>query len=631
MSGSTFSGLEIGKRGMSVHQTALGVTGNNISNLNTEGYSRQRVRITQADPLYMPALNRDGAKGMLGQGPEVAEINRVFDVLHENQLLSTNDNLGYWESRDTYIKRLEDIYAEPNEAGSIRVAMDNFWSSWQDLASNPENLSSRTVVAQNGAALAEAINLRFTRLDEQRILANDEIKATVEEINQKATEIASLNASISSAKALGDEPNDLMDKRDLAVAKLSKIVPLTVNHADRDEFQVHVDGRVLVQGDRTTKLIASEDLDNEGNIKVDWATKDLTDDPYIAKTGKLASLIEVRDNDITTEIKKIDSLAVSYADMVNDLHRSGAGLNEETGLDFFVQEPIIENVNGNYDANRDGQDDSSYLFRMTGVNSVKPADSIGLDGTIILSGANGNIEIPYTADDTVEAVISRINYSGAEVSARIDSNGKIALKGTMSQNPDNPDFVIRHVEDTGSFLTGYAGLLNASGADGAYQSNQINATTALRLDQGVNYAISPLRHPSAWLAVNENIKGDLNNIAAAKVNLSGEAAVGDNLLAIGIADLRHEKVMIDRLTSMDDFFADSASIIGSKGMESGNSLSAFTSIQANLQDVKESISGVNINEEFADMIKFQHGFAANAKFISTMDSMLDTIINRLKI
>jgi flagellar hook-associated protein 1 FlgK len=393
---------------------------------------------------------------------------------------------------------------------------------------------------------------------------------------------------------------------------------------------VHVEGRFIVQGSVVQPLRAVANQQNDGLVDVHWESQNLNFDPYTPKTGKLASLIELRDKDVAEEMQKLNALSINFADMVNDLHRSGYGRNGENGNDFFVQLPIIEDIQGNYDLNQDGEADHTMLFRMSGANKVPTDAPVGIEGTLTLSGPEGNIDVPYYAADTVNDIISRINYSGADVSAGIDYQGRLFLKGTMSSNSENMDFVIRHVEDSGQFLVGYSGLLNTAGNEGAYDFATVGAgEAALRMEQGAAYSTAPLRHPAAWLAVNPYITADLNRIAASEAMANGEAAIGDNRIAIAMADLRHEKVMVDRLISMDDFFADGAAIIGSKGQEALQTNLAYEAIYKNLDDIKQSISGVNINEEFADLVRFQHGFNASARFISTFDSLLDTIINRM--
>ena len=185
--------------------------------------------------------------------------------------------------------------------------------------------------------------------------------------------------------------------------------------------------------------------------------------------------------------------------------------NGSTGVDFFREYPFVDNLSGNYDRSGDGELDSTYVYRLTGINSMDPAAPVGFAGTITLDSSNGPVNIRYTAMDTVEMVIDRINFSTAEVTARLDREGRLELRAGITEGIDNPDFVIRHVEDSGQFLAGYAGLLGGSGPVAAYDWQGPDAVLALR-PGGVAYSISPLSHPSGWLRVNNELVADPSKI-----------------------------------------------------------------------------------------------------------------------
>lgn len=142
------------------------------------------------------------------------------------------------------------------------------------------------------------------------------------------------------------------------------------------------------------------------------------------------------------------------------MHRNSVGANNTTGLNFFVQRPFVENTNGNYDSDGDGVEDRTYAFRFTGTNSLDAQEQVGIAGVMTLSGHSGNVQVPYYPTDRVEDVINRINDSNGEVKAYLDRNNNLVLKATAAQEIENPDFVIRHVEDSGYFLVGYSGILN---------------------------------------------------------------------------------------------------------------------------------------------------------------------------
>ena len=340
-------------------------------------------------------------------------------------------------------------------------------------------------------------------------------------------------------------------------------------------------------------------------------------------------MLEMRDVDIKEEIASLDTMTLTFTDLVNEVHRSAYGLNGKTGIDFFTELPSVNNIAGNYDRDGDGAYDHSYIYRMTGGNALDAQEQIGLSGVMRLSGPKGLVDIGHQPTDTVGDLVRRVNDSGADVTARLTATGMLQLRAKTSSDGDSPDFVIRHVEDSGEFLAGYAGLLAGTGAESAYVWDKADAVTGLR--GGIDYAVAPLAHPSGWIEVSTAVSGDLTSVAAG-FGLNGRPAeAGDGSAAIAIARLRTAPVMVGSQKTFDDYFADAIASVGLKGERAGRMAETQSRIVKNLTDTRQSISGVNIDEELSNMIKFQHGYAAAAKFIAQMDSMLDTIINRMGI
>ncbi len=619
---SAFSGIEMGKRSLQAHTTALTTVGHNLSNASTEGYSRQRVNFNSADPLYRPELNREERPGQIGQGVGVASIERIRDNLLQNRILAQGDNSGYWNTRDEYIMMVEQVYNEPSDV-SVRSLMDKFWEGWQELSIHPEDGASRQAVLQRGQGLIDGINNRYGRLKEIRTMINDDVRISVGQVNGILKDISELNIQIEKSQAVDDNPNDLMDKRDLLVEKLSGYMNITVDNRDPDEFQIHTSGMHLIQGKQVHYLDTVPNRDNEGYLDIVWEANGNYAD---LKNGKLNSLIELRDTDLRGEVQKLDMMTINFADMVNEIHSNAWGKNGETGVDLFQEYQFINNLNGNYDRTGDGEFDSSYVFRMTGTNALEPKQQPGLAGTMTLSGPTGNVDVEYFPADTIEDIVKRINNSSTEVVARLNRDNKLIIKASTSAAIENPDFVIRHVEDSGQFLVGYAGILENSGAEGAYSWDQPDAVNQLN---GAEYAVAPLSHPSGWLEINSEVKNDPSMLAAGFGNNGRIAESGDGTAALAIAQLRNQPVMVGKLTSFDDYFADTVAEIGLKGEIAGRSNDAQDLVMKDLKDLQSSVSGVSLDEEMADMIKFQHGYAAAARFVTQVDEMLDTIINRM--
>ena len=423
---------------------------------------------------------------------------------------------------------------------------------------------------------------------------------------------------------MGDNPNDLLDRRDLLVDKLSKLINISTDQRDSDEFMVHVGGRVIVQGSISREIDLVPRFDDTGYSKLVW--KDTGNDA-VFKGGSLGALVELRDVDVRNEIQTLNTMTMNFADLVNDVHRNAVGANKVTGLDFFVQHPFVENANGNFDRNGDGELDASYVFRFTGTNALDKQQQVGIEGVMTFSGSTGNVQVPYFHTDTVETVIARINDSTSEVKAYLDKNNHLVLKATTAQSVDNPDFVIRHVEDSGYFLAGYSGVLAATGAEGAYDFAQADAVNALAA--GSQFSVSPVYNPSAYIEVNQALRNDVMSVAAGYMDAAGTAPTGDGRAAVEIAAIRNTSVMVGGMKTFDDYFADTVTNVGLKGEQAETNLLSQNAIMDDLRNLRDSISGVNIDEELAEIMKFQHGYNAAAKFITVWDSLIDTVINRL--
>ena len=618
---NSFAAIEIGKRSLMAHSTQINTAGHNISNADTEGYSRQRVQIKTFDPIYRPDLTREERAGQIGQGTSVESINRLRDELLDQRIVAQTNQETYWTTREKYYTMIEQVYNEPDEI-SIRTNMDKYWQSWQELSVYPESQAARQAVVTRGETLAESIQQRYTALSGIGNLINGDIEATVKQINSITKQIGEINNEIVKVKAMGDNPNDLLDRRDLLVEKLSGLANITTDIRDNDEFMVHLEGNILVQGHIARQFEVEPMTDNNGYSRVIWSD---TKNTVQVSGGTLGALIELRDVDIRSEVQTLNTVTMNFADLVNDVHRAGIGMNNVTGLDFFVQHPFVTSVNGNYDRNGDGVDDHSYIFRFMGTNELNPQEKVGLEGTMTFSGKSGTISVPYHATDTIEEVVARINDSDGEVKAYLDRDNHLVLKATTAQNMENPDFVIRHVEDSGMFLTAYSGILQGSGAENAYDFAQADAVNSLR---GA-FAVAPVLNPAGYIAVNEAIKGDVLSVAAAYPTNQGKSMIGDGRAAVEIASIRNTNVMIGKDRTFDDYFANSVTNVGLKGEQAEMNMLSQNAIMDDLRNLRDSISGVNIDEELAEIIKFQHGYNAAAKFVSVIDEMLDTVINRL--
>jgi flagellar hook-associated protein 1 FlgK len=622
---STFSGIELAKRSLMAHQTAIQTVGHNLANASVDGYSRQRVLMKATDPLYDPALNRELTPGQIGQGVDVVSITRVHDAILESRIVGRSNLQGYWEARDSYMLMLEQVYNEPGDLG-VRTLMDRFWEGWQELSLNPNESAHRRLVVERGQNLVEGIHRQYRGLKEVRDMLDEEVRVGIDRINAILRDVSNLNGEILKVEALGDNPNDLYDERDRLVRELAGYIDVTVENRDPDEYLLHTGGLHLIQGKIVSGLEAVPDPQNEGYSTVRWQR---TGEEAFFRGGKIAGFLEMRDVDTRNEIQRLDTLTITFTDQVNEIHRNAFGKNGRTGVEFFREFPFVENVAGNYDRNGDGAFDSSYIYRINGTNRLNPEEQIGIAGTITLAGPTGeDVLVQYFPDDAVRDVIARINNSSAEVTAELDRNNRLTLKATPAADRTNPDFVIRGLEDDGQFLVGYSGILNAAGPAGAYTWEQTDAVLALRGGE-LDYAVAPLMHPAGWIDVNPEISRDIGNVAAGFGINGRPAEAGDGRAALAIASLRNNSVMVGSTRTFDEYFADVVADVGLRGETAERSFETENSIMKDLTDRREAYSGVNIDEELSEMIKFQQGYAAAGRYVNTINQMLDTIINRL--
>ncbi len=646
--GSTFGGFEITKRGLIVHQTAIQTTGHNISNASNENYARQRVNLTTMDPLYEPSLTRSNSPGQLGQGSKILSIERIRDFFYDDQIVATTEQKAFWETKQQYLYQLEKIFNEPSD-NTLRHITDEFWSSWQDLANYPSELPHREVVIEKARALVSKISDTYTKLRDLRERSELEIQDTVKLINSYAKEIQDLNNKIIKLQALGDNPNDLLDRRDAVIEKLSSLVNIRIGRGDKDEIFVFIGEQALVQGQILRQLKLIPDPKNEGMSKIVWEHNNSN---LILSGGKLHSLVELRDQDILSRIYSLDEFSVNIADIVNEIHKDGFGLDGTTNNNFFEFRSITDDSNaifrpqdhyGDYDYNLDGTQEITAIFRVSGTQKVDPKRKIGINGILTFvkwddnTKSYVNLQVSYNEDQTLEEIIKKINDSKVGVVAYLNHDNQMAFKAARDSDDTRYNFFIKHLEDSGDLLVGYTGILRSSGSAGAFDFRRTGEIAKFQ-NTLENITIAPLFHPAGHLKINENILRDPSKIAAARgkdlggigdYNTPNGLADGENALLIAKA-LKQGNFHIGYSENITQFYN---SLIAKLGTESRKAEDLTEHNHEHLEELKkqrQSIMGVNLDEEMASIIQFQHAYNASARALRTMDELLDVIINRLK-
>lgn len=515
---SGWAGFRTAVSGLYSSQKSLYTASHNIANTNTEGYSRQQVLIKTNSALMLPGV------GMLGMGTDVYDISRVRDSYMDFKYTHESAPLGEWEIKNENLVEIENLFNEPSDS-SFRQYMDDFFTSLETLSTQPSNYSHRAAVRESAVALTNHLNETANNLYDMQKSLNFSVRTKVKQINDYAEQISDLNMEIYKLEADGKKANDLRDRRDLLVGKLSKIVNIQTDERN-GKFRVSIGGMTLVNHVETSKLNITT-VDNKYNpderlAQVEWETGN---QPLNLESGELKGLLDVRDGDglsdsyrgVAFYIERLNEFAGKVVEKFNAIHYNGTGLNSNNKLFFSF----------------DGKDTASYDSEFN-----------------TKFGAN----------------LNGVNYTDI--------------------------------------------------TDPTYQDYKQFISENVRADN---------------ISVSGDILFDLDSIAHIAA-ASGTDGVENNENVLKLIELREDNMFFDDTTPQgtpDDFLKAIISNLAVDSQQSNRMTQNQNAIIANIEKKRESISGVSLDEEMANMVKFQHSYNASARVITTIDEIYDVTINRL--
>jgi flagellar hook-associated protein 1 FlgK len=322
-----FGVLSTGTSALLTQQRAINVTGNNIANVNTPGYSRQRVNLETNTPVYTAA-------GLMSFGVTSAGIERVYDRFLGVQLNNGSAALGRWEAQQGMLERVEVVFDESDGYG-LNQALSDFWNAWQDLSLNPQGSTERSMVAATSEGLADAVRQKYGELEQIRADIDTAVAGGVETINRLTAQIADLNQAIARTELGGTHANDYRDRRDLILKQLAEMIDVqSFENADGQVVVAVAGGRPLVESGNTWQLQAQT---VDGRTQILWPD---AGGGAVAITGeiaagKLGGWLHTRDTAIAGYQEELDALADELRGRINALHASGSGLDGTTGTPLF--------------------------------------------------------------------------------------------------------------------------------------------------------------------------------------------------------------------------------------------------------------------------------------------------------
>jgi flagellar hook-associated protein 1 len=566
--------LQTGTQALLAQQKGIEVTGHNIANVNTPGYSRQTVNMQVNAPTMT-------SQGLVGTGVTARDSKRVYDGFVGTQIDNESEEMGRWDAQKTALERVEIILDESSDNG-LNKTMGEFWNAWQDLTNNPSGNVERVALLGNAEALAFEFQATYNNFSPLQADFDISIATTVDEINVKAAEIANLNLKIIEAEGGGSHANDFRDARDLAVKELSSMIDVISFEENSGSMDVSLsDGSSLVNGSNTSTL--STMSSDSGRKDVVWASDPTVSINSKITGGKLKGWIEVRDVIIPEYKRNMEDLVNGLKGVESTEVVTGAADTLSNGDYFTVSSPMTD-----YDV----------WYNITGGSAPG-------GGTPIMVDISTGDTAAQVAFKTAAAIDALTDFDVSVTGGATLTIANVAAGDALNDSADNnTGFTITKRIDGGYGVNYYHRL--GYGLDDSTGNDFFSGTLA-----GNNFS------------VNSDIADNANMLAAA----TAAGAPGDNSKAIAIAELQNALMMNANTATFDNFYNSMVSDVGNKVNQAGMSYDHHTAMVNHLENYRESISGVSLDEEMVNLIQFQLGYDAAAKLISTTDEMLNTLIN----
>ncbi|MGZ8223865.1 MAG: flagellar hook-associated protein FlgK [Methylobacter sp.] len=540
--------------GLTAAQHALETASHNIANVNTEGYSRQRVELGTRPAEFTGA-------GYIGQGVNVNTVARSYDRFITNQLTSSTSAFSESDAFYALASRVDNIIS--NEATGLSPALKSFFNSVNEIVNDPSSIPARQVLISEAESLTQQFNTLSSQFRDLRTQANNQLQGTVDDINSFAESIASLNAKIildsnrTSSKQL---PNDLLDQRDALVAKLAEKVSVSTIPQQDGSLTVFIgSGQSLVLGVEaaTVSLAGSSTDPSYKSILVDG--QDITQ--HITG-GELSGTLNFRDKVLDPAQQQLGLLSAGLAIEFNKLHATGFDLNGVAGNELFgfgtpaLTVPVTSNPNNSVGSS------VTAVYDPNTTSQLYPSDyMLSYDGT--------NYSLKRLSDNTTST------FSGP--AATITGPGFILSTSGVSANDS---FLIRPTFDAAQKMT--------------------------------------------------SLITDPNEIAAAGTGAPGAPVPGDNSIALSLAGLENTSVLLGGKATFSDAYGQLVARVGTVTHAANISRSAQDALFNQAKQTRENLAGVNLDEEAANLIKFQNSYQASAKAIAVASSLFDTLIGAIR-
>jgi flagellar hook-associated protein 1 FlgK len=628
--------LHVGVRALRANQVALQTTGNNIANVNTPGYSRQSVSLATAGGQF-------SGGGYYGQGVNVTTIERNYNAFLIKQAAATKSVAASETARLDNLTQMEEIF--PSGSSGLGAATSNLLNAFSDVASAPTDLTARTVVLTKAADLTNQFQSASSRLTQMQQSVDSSLQSAITTVNDLAKQIADINQKIAQSQGSGHTPNDLLDKRDQLISNVNKYLQTTTVEATDGTISVFVAGsQPLVLSSTAAKLSLTSnaygDQDNS-QIQIDRGGVLVTMNQDLLGGGSIDGLMKFKNTDLADATDQLGRLALSLSEVMNTQHKLGLTLDGTAGGDFFTPQIIKNALPASTNA-----DPTTVVGVTVSDPSVLMATRYQLDFT---SGSTGTVTrlsdglvtnfsgVPITVDglqlDVTGAgasagdsfMVKPYNDAASSIDTAFSSARALAVASPVegvagSTNTGGLSLVSLQAKSASPDLTGTVTLTFTSTG-----TVDINGTGAGLPATGVAYTSGSTLSYNGWELTLKGTPqpGDTFTVQVATPGFAARnAGNADAMMAL------RDKAMYDG-AALTDGYAGLMADVGNRVSSSKLSSDVATSIASSVETDRTSVSGVNLDEEAANLLKYQQAYQASARMIQIAQTIFDTLIQNL--
>jgi len=603
--------INSGLSGLFANQVQLETASHNLANATVDGYHRQRVVLATEESLPRGSF-------FIGRGVQVQTVQRVFDRFVEKQVQEAKSEEAYLDILQQQVNQVANLLQDGGDA--LNSSMQAFFGAFSGLAGSPGSQPQRQLVLATGSALSGAFGTLQRRLDIIRDSLDNGITQAVTQLEDAATNLARINVLIveqGQTSTTGPSP-DILDSRDRLISRIGTIVNAsTVIQEDGTASVQIADGRTLVEGGRASRVTAEPSETSPADLTMYLeigGVKARINERTVTK-GTLGGLFEMRRETLDYTESQLGRMVLSMAAEINELHKSGFDLDSQAGGDLFIFDENQSNSTAETILTSSQLFSTSTTFSPTVGRKVQPSTS-----------NDGTANIRYTIPADIDSATSSIATQLQSVRSLTGDSYSIVYRDSGTGGSSASDYTVTSLFG-GRQVTNLTVSNSGSGAVVEFEGLRLLVDNRGSLVSGDAFEVRPT---AGFAGLVKMALSDPREVAAAQDAPGGVIRAGDGRNAQAIADLQRAGVIGSTDTTAASTFTEAFSeIAGTVGVQAESAKlrgNAQTALVRQLVDQQQSVSGVNLDEEAASLLRFQQAYQASAKLIAIAGTLLQSIL-----